>query len=201
MANASFLLEVPWYRWDSRAVGDALSDAASESLRDRERQFALGMEGGVKASCADAIEATVASVGPDELALRMIVDGTSADALAMLEGVWVIGRTPPGFEIETVRCRTLTQLIEEMAETGVAYVEIAGNDQIMFTAIAGMSEQPKSVYSATRQGFDDYRHLMPTTGWLLVLLGALYRTMKRLPPSSSSQLTTFWRGCRGTWRS
>ncbi|WP_147127415.1 hypothetical protein [Shimia ponticola] len=159
---AIFLRQVPWYKWDFAADAQALSDTATSGFRDRERRMALGLEYRAKAAYADVIAAAVAEVGADELTLRMIVTGATDDMLAGFEGVRVIGPTERGTQIETIRYRALTHLMRDMAQAGVDFVEIAGNDDIMFTIISHEPSHPKAIFSSARQGFEDHRHVVLT---------------------------------------
>ncbi|MEM9130473.1 MAG: hypothetical protein AAGA97_12215, partial [Pseudomonadota bacterium] len=47
-----------------------------------------------------------------------------------------------------------------MASGGVDFVEIAGNDDILFTAISPEANVEDALYSAPRQGYGDNRHLI-----------------------------------------
>jgi hypothetical protein len=157
---ATFLQQVPWYRWDFTRDAAALNAAATPAFRDRERAFALGVEYGVKASYARVIAAAVASTGFDQLTLRAIVTGLTPDQLAQYEGVKIIGQRPQGIEIEAPRYRALTNLAVAMAAQGANFVEIAGNDDIMFTAISDAPTMPGAIHSFARQGNPGYRHLV-----------------------------------------
>ncbi len=154
---ATFLRQVPWYRWDFTADAEALNAAATDTLRDRERRVALGLEYGAKASYAQVIAAAVESVGPDAPTLRMIITGYQAQGE---EGLQVISARAAGLEVETVRYRALTHLIEELAAGGVDFVEIAGNDDIMLSVISDASTFDGARSSMRRQGYGDYRHLV-----------------------------------------
>lgn len=156
---ATFLQQVPWYKWDFRSDANALADTASDALRDTERRLALGLEYRAKAAYAGVIEQAVANVGADALTLRMIVNGDQA-VLSGWEEISVIGETGRGIEIETPRYRALTNLMLEMVAEGIDFVEIAGNDDILFTTNSAQPSVPDAVFSAARQGFDDYRHLI-----------------------------------------
>ncbi|MEL6410997.1 MAG: hypothetical protein AAGK67_16520 [Pseudomonadota bacterium] len=160
---AVFLQQTPWYYNDFTTASAALSDAATEAPRDTERRIALGIEYGVKQVYANALEDVVAEIGEDEPTLRMIVTGLDEESLATLsalEGVNVIGERDEGFEIETPRYRALTNLMAQMASGGVDFVEIAGNDDILFTAISPEADVEDALYSAPRQGYGDNRHLI-----------------------------------------
>ncbi len=77
-----------------------------------------------------------------------------------MDGVRIIQQRPEGIEIETPRYRTLTHLLQNMAAQGIDVVEIAGNDDILLTALSKTPTAPGSIMSARRQGFRDYRHLI-----------------------------------------
>ncbi len=176
-AYATFLQQVPWYKWDFRADADKLHDEATDALRDKERSMALGLEYRAKAAYAGVIADAVAAVGPDELTLRMVVTGLTPAQLARFEGVTVIDTRPEGVEIETPRYRTLTHLIVDMAVAGANLVEIAGNDTIMLTA-TGAQAAPDAMFTFDRQGYGDKRNLilLPVTGladWLRANPGAV----------------------------
>ena len=157
---AAFLQQVPWYRWDFSADAQALSQSRTDVVRDRERAFALGLEYRVKAAYAKAIAAAVASAGYDELRLRMVVSGIDAEELAGLIGVEIVGQTESGLIIETPRYRELTHLIVGMADKGAQFTEIAGNDDIMLTAISPKGEDHGALFAFDRQGYGDRRHLI-----------------------------------------
>lgn len=156
---ATFLQQVPWYRWDFRADADALSAASTGVFRDRERSLALGLEHRTRALYADAIGNAVAATGFDDLTLQMVVTGVAAETLAGFDGVTVLQDTEDGLEIETPRYRELTYLLAEMAEAGVRFIDMAGNDQIMFTALSPEPGFPDALASLPRQGIGDTRHL------------------------------------------
>ena len=160
---AAFLQQVPWYRWDFRRDADALGEAATRAFRDRERALALGLEYRFKAAYAGLIESAVAATGGDQLTLRSIVTGLSPEALAQVEGVAVIAERPEGVEIETPRYRAFTDLAKVLAERGADFVEIAGNDEILLTAIAerpnGASADDSVIAVLPRQGNPGRREL------------------------------------------
>ena len=172
---AKFLQQVPWYQWDFATNAQVLADQASDSLRDQERAFALGVEYRAKAAYAGAIKAAVAGMAPDALRLRMVVKGLDADQLAGFSEVQIIERLDTGVVVETPRYRKLTVLLDEMAKAGADLVEIAGNDDIMFTATSLDAEISGAMHSFARQGYVDYRHLM------MVKVADLAETLTSLP--------------------
>ncbi len=157
---SEFLRQTPWYRWDFPADAVTLSNAATDAWRDKERLFALGVEYRAKAAYAKVIAAAVANMEPDALRLRMIVSGLSADQLSGMEGVTVMGERDEGVEIETPRYRALTALLAQMAEDGAQFVEIAGNDDILFTVTSNTAQMDDVLHSFARQGYGDWRHLV-----------------------------------------
>lgn len=167
-----FLRQVPWYRWDFKTDAAALSGHGTDGFRDRERRLALGIEYRAKAAYAGLIALAMADMPPDPLRLRMIVQGLSAKDMANYEGVTVITERPQGIEIETPRYSALTDLMSHMAQDGGTFVEIAGNDDIMFTLTSDTPYLEDALYSFTRQGFGDTRHL------ILLPVGALANRLR-----------------------
>lgn len=157
---AVFLQQTPWYKWDFDRDRAALSEARGETLRDRERALALGLEYRAKAAYARVIAGAVAGVGEDELRIRSVVAGLSPEALAGIGGVSVIEAMPEGVLIETDRYRAFTGILGGIAGAGGEVVEIAGNDEILFTVISDAPEMAGAVHSFRRQGYGDWRHLV-----------------------------------------
>lgn len=156
---AKFLQQVPWYKWDFLADFAAIKAAKTDSFRDRERSLALGLEFGAKAKYAGVIASAVASVGADELTLRLVLTDIDRFALAGFDMVQIVATHPEGTEIETPRYRMLTHILDELARDGANFIEIAGNDDIMLTAISD-APYPGALYSFKRQGYGDFRHLI-----------------------------------------
>jgi hypothetical protein len=110
-AYGAFLQQSPWYKWDFATNAKALADLSGDSLRDRERRFALGAEYGAKATYAGVIEAAVAGVGADDLRLRSVVSGVANEILSDIAGITIIGLLGDGIEIETDRYRALRRFV------------------------------------------------------------------------------------------
>lgn len=157
---AQFLRQIPWYKWDFLQDAAALEINATDAFRDRERQFAVGLEYGVKTRYAAVIASAVANMEPDALRLRMIVTGLGADDLSAFDGVNVIATRDAGIEIDTPRYRALTQILSQFAIAGGDFVEIAGNDDILFTVTSDVTQLEETLYSFARQGYGDTRHLI-----------------------------------------
>jgi hypothetical protein len=159
-AYALFLQQVPWYQYDFRADAAALRAASTGSLRDRERALALGLEHGARAAYAGVIAQAVAATGEDALTLQMVVTGLPAETLTAQDGVTILRDLPEGLVVETPRYRALTHILQNWALAGAEFVEIAGNDRIMFTALSDTPQQQGALASMQRQGYGDSRHLL-----------------------------------------
>lgn len=156
---AAFLQQVPWYRYDFRGDAATLNAAATDAFRDQERAFSLGLEHLARAAYADVIASAVAATGFDDLTLQMVVTGLSPDALTATDGVSVLRETEGGLEVETPRYRELTGILAQWADQGADFLDMAGNDQIMFTAISDAATQTGALENLPRQGYGDTRHL------------------------------------------
>jgi hypothetical protein len=156
---AAFLYQTPWYRWDFATDAARLSADTSPGLRNWERRTALGLEFRTKAAYAGLIAKAVAATGYDQLTMRSNVRGLPPEDLAKIPGVTVITNRPEGVEIETPRYAAFTDLAHLLALRGVTFVEIAGNDDILYTALSANPAEPGALMDFPRQGFGDYRHL------------------------------------------
>ncbi len=157
---AKFLQQVPWYKWDFIADVEELRSKGGDGVRDRERRLALGLEYRAKAGYARQIEAAVAGMGEDAVRMRSVVTGIAIDDLAGIDGVRVVGDLENGIEIETDRYRAFTRIAADLAEAGGNFIEIAGNDDILFTAISPAPTADNALHSFLRQASGDYRHLI-----------------------------------------
>lgn len=156
---ARFLRQVPWYLYDFRADAAELDAAATDGLRDRERALALGLEHRARAAYAEVIEGAVAATGQDDLTLQMVVTGLDRARLEQTEGVTVLRPLAGGFEVETPRYRALTHLLADWAAEGAAFLDMAGNDRILFTATGPGSLDLNALAALPRQGYGDRRYL------------------------------------------
>ena len=159
---ARFLQQTPWYQWPFSDDVKILENEGDDSFRDRERRFALGNEAAAKSAYANVIAQAVAGVGADELRMRSFVSGLSELELSNIEGVDVIGARDGNVEIETPRYRRFTRIVEEVSSLNGNFVEIAGNDDILFTALSDEAANPEALCSFPRQVYGDYRHLFVT---------------------------------------
>lgn len=156
---AVFLQQAPWYRYDFRADAAALAAASEGGLRDRERALALGLEHRARAAYAGLIGRAVAAAGQDDPTLQMVVAGLSREQIEAADGVTVLRPVGPGVEVETPRYRALTRLLAAWAAAGATFVDIAGNDEILFTALSDRPAVEGALASLPRQGHGDTRHL------------------------------------------
>jgi hypothetical protein len=163
-AYAVFLHQVPWYKYDFENDVAALDAIGSLSFRDKERQFALGLEFGAKASYARVISEAVEATGQAKLTIRTVVESLDARTLRTLGDVTVIRASPEGVEIETPRYAAFTEILKKIALAQGHIKEIAGNNQIMITATG--TEKPDILLglpvlaTLTRQGYNDQRWLV-----------------------------------------
>nr|WP_294812233.1 hypothetical protein [uncultured Sphingomonas sp.] len=135
----AFMHETPWYRFP---FGEAFAGAwrtrePNAWGRHWERRFASSAEFGVKAGYAKLIDAaTGATLGRDELTLRLVARGSPAQLTAIdrrLKAVRV-----PGADLtvlEAPRYAQFTDIVARMARAGATLVEIAGNDDIFVTLL------------------------------------------------------------------
>lgn len=156
---AAFLQQVPWYRYDFLGDAAALNQIATDEVRDRERAFSLSLEHLARAAYANVIAQAVAATGFDDLTLQMIITGMPVEVLTATDGVRIVAQTANGLEVETPRYRELTTILADWAAQGATFVDMAGNDQIMFTAISDAPTQDGALASLARQGYNDTRHL------------------------------------------
>ena len=161
---AEFLHQIPWYKYDFPSDIAELNAIGPQTLRDRERQIALGLEYGAKTQYAKAIAKAVEASGQAKLTIRTIVHDLDVDALRAIEDVTIIRATPNGTEIDTPRYAAFTDILTQIAAKGGRISEITGNDEIMLT-ITGfkrpdfLADLPV-LASLQRQGYDDLRWLV-----------------------------------------
>jgi hypothetical protein len=135
---AAFLQQTPWYEFP---FGETLSAYWRDTpmfqvsaARSLERRFALSAEYGVKAIYAQLI-AQAAALAPAALTIRSVIDRfDQGDATG---DVKVVERRPDGSAvIETPRYRAFTRIILNLVGRDKAFVEIAGNNEILTTVLS-----------------------------------------------------------------
>jgi hypothetical protein len=181
---AEFLHQIPWYKYDFSADVAQLKAIGPQSLRDRERQIALGLEFGTKTQYAKAIAKAVEAAGKAKLTIRTIVHDVEVEELRGIDGITIIRNTPEGTEIDTPRYASFTDILKQIAAKDGRVSEIAGNDEIMLT-ITGFKRPDfpadlPVLASMERQGYDDQR-------WLVnVQLNDLHTVIRALEGSDAT---------------
>jgi hypothetical protein len=133
---ASFLRQTPWYKYNfDMWVGELWALPVTNQLRGWERRLALGGEWRAKTYYAKAIAAGVAASGEAKLEIRSVITGLTAEQLGQIADVKIVSEGPDGIVIETPRYDRFTRILIEIAKAGGQIREIAGNDDIMVSAI------------------------------------------------------------------
>ena len=134
---ATFLQEIPWYKYDFDAWHAKLMAAPTEGLRSYERRIALGLEWKAKAAYARVIAKAAGAVGADELTMRIAIQGVTQADLAAFPQLTIIAQDGDTIIAETPRYRSFTKLADRLftANKAARMVEIAGNDDILLRLI------------------------------------------------------------------
>jgi hypothetical protein len=163
----SFLQQTPWYDYDfENAVVRLWAEPLGDPLRGWERRLALGGEWKAKAGYAGLIKDLVsATTGEANLRLRSVVSGIDPTVLDAIEGVDIVSQSPEGVLIESPRYAAFREIAKQIAAAGGSFVEIAGNDDIMLTAVSAKSsiavpENSLLIATVSSTGFGDWRHLI-----------------------------------------
>jgi hypothetical protein len=163
----AFLQQSPWYDYGFEDAVDRLwSEPLEDPVRGWERRLALGGEWKAKVGYAGVIKDLVAATtGEANLRLRSVVTGIDAAMLDKIEGVDIVSQSPEGVLIETPRYAAFREIAKQIAVAGGSFVEIAGNDDIMLSAVSAKSsiavpENSLLIATVSRTGFGDWRHLI-----------------------------------------
>ena len=178
---ATFLQEVPWYKYNFDAWTTQLWDQPVEGLRSWERRIALGLEWKAKAAYGRIIAQAVGALGADELRLRMAMSGAEIDQIESHPETFVLTENDV-FIVETPRYRRFTRMIDSLARQApdIQIAEIAGNDDILLSYLGETAPDLPSdaimISRTSRPGFNDYRYLISTkVSALASTLRALHR--------------------------
>jgi hypothetical protein len=181
---AAFLYQTPWYKYPfPDAVEKLWAAPVTDGLRGWERRLALSGEWKAKTAYAAMIAKAVAATGVAKLEIRSVVTELSPAELQSIPGVQVIESKPSYTIINTPRYAEFTAILVEIANRGGKVLEIAGNDEILVTAVAdrkGEITTPQGterLAAITRTGFGDQRIL------LNVKVSELTNVLKALPAS------------------
>ena len=98
----NFLYQIPWYKYDFLLDVAELKANDPKSLRNKERQFALGLEFRMKSQHAKAITKAAKASGQAKLTIRTIVRDISVEDLLTIKGVNGINATNRRTEIKTL---------------------------------------------------------------------------------------------------
>jgi len=137
-----FLHTIPWFEFP---FGEKLKGLWGETnlwgpnaIRKWERKFALSLEYGVKSLYAWLIKrGNQASFSPMDLEIHIWVEGISDEVLQRAPEIRIVKAIDEQTAIAVVpRYEAFTKMAPRLARQGVQFVEIAGNDEIMITAIA-----------------------------------------------------------------
>lgn len=164
---AQFLQQTPWYKYDfNQSVETLWVQPLTSPVRGWERRLALGGEWKAKAAYAQVIASAVAATGVAQLRIRSVVTDLTSDNLAAIEGVDIIESTSEQVIIETPRYRQFTRIVENIAAAGGRLIEIAGNNDIMVSALEPVGNAQEQVLSGAlisriqRDGYDGTRILV-----------------------------------------
>lgn len=161
---ATFLQQVPWYKYDFPAWSDRLWAAEPVRTRGWERRIALGLEWGAKTQYAKLIASAAAGLGADELTMQVALQNVTAQQLAALPDVQILAETPVVIA-QMPRYRVFTDTAQIIADQGGQFLEIAGNDDILISYLGAtppkMPDQALIISTTPRVGFPDQnRHLI-----------------------------------------
>lgn len=158
---ATFLQQVPWYKYDFPAWSDTLWNATPVSIRGWERRLALGLEWGAKTQYAKLIAQAAAGLGADELTMQIAVQNLPKD----------IPDVTPQSTQDTVtiaqvpRYRIFTHIAQQIAREGGTFIEIAGNDDILLSYLGAtppeLPDTAELISATSRVGFpEENRYLI-----------------------------------------
>ncbi len=150
---ATFLQQVPWYKYDFPAWSEKLWAANPVGIRGWERRIALGLEWGAKTQYAKVIAQAAAGLGADELTMQIAMKDLPSD----IDQV-TIQSTQDGVTIAQVpRYRIFTTIAQQIAQNGGTFVEIAGNDDILISYLGAtppeLPDTTQLISTTTRVGF------------------------------------------------
>ena len=153
---ATFLQQVPWYKYDFPAWSEKLKTAPTEGLRAWERRIALGLEWGAKTQYAKLIAGAAAGLGADELEMQVILkDATTTQVAGTNDAIKDVNPRDGIITATMPRYRVFTQIAKDLAAEGANFLEIAGNDDILVSYLGDAAPTgPGTVISETsRVGF------------------------------------------------
>lgn len=136
----AFMHETPWYEFPFGRVFDGLWSLNGGGIRHWERRAALSLEYGVKTGYANLIGwASGTALGADERTMRIVLAATPEQIAAVDSRLKIVSSDINGTIVDTPRYAQFTALAIKLADAGIRFREIAGNDDIFVTVIAPTS--------------------------------------------------------------
>jgi len=164
---AAFLHQTPWYKYPFGAARAKLWAATlTPGARGWERRLGVGAEWWTKSAYAAVIDNAVAATGVAQLDIRSVIGGLSAPAARAIRDLKVVGTSGNRLIVETPRYARFTEILGEVSAKGGTVLEIAGNDDILISAVntaPSLPELPDGaslLASIARDGFGDRRVLL-----------------------------------------
>lgn len=172
----AFMHETPWYAFPfgEALKGEWQTSERHQRVRHWERRGALSLEYGMKAVYAKLIGwASGKTLGQDERLIRMVVRAKPAMVRAVDHRLGIVRSLPDGLlVVEAPRYAQFTELLGELAGSPVTLVEIAGNDDILVTALMPTKAQaPAGTIPILHVALDD------RPGWQRVGLAVKVRSL------------------------
>ncbi|MEM9583883.1 MAG: hypothetical protein AAGA08_12275 [Pseudomonadota bacterium] len=158
---ATFLQQVPWYKYDFPSWSERLWAAEPVGLRGWERRIALGLEWGAKTQYAKVIAQAAAGLGADELTMQIAVknlpEGLADITVQEVQNDITIAEVP--------RYRIFTSIAQQITGGGGEFFEIAGNDDILISYLGAtapeLPEGAQLISTTSRVGFaEENRYLI-----------------------------------------
>jgi hypothetical protein len=182
---AAFLHQTPWYKYPFDAAREKLWAAPLiPGARGWERRLGIGAEWWTKAAYAGVIDGAVAATGEAQLEIRSVIGGLSAPAARAIPDLKVVGSSGDRLIIETPRYARFTEILREVSAKGGIVIEIAGNDDVLISAVdaapspSTLPEGASLLASIPRDGFGDRRVLL---GVKVPVLSRVIASMRRGP--------------------
>lgn len=137
----TFMHTVPWYEFPFASKLAALWRETGlwgpHPLRKWERKLALSAEYGVKGAYGWIIRhATGAVYGSADLTIHVWIDNAPGAIFADSRIRKVKETSPRAYIVVMPRYEEFTEIVTTLARRGVRFLDIAGNDEILLTAIA-----------------------------------------------------------------
>lgn len=138
---AAFLYTIPWYKYPFRDKLDglrAITAPTPSPARTAERGFALGTEYRIKIGYAGLIQKALDAANDDEpREIMFVVRTLPPEFLAREPRIRVVRALSPDWQLVlTPRYKDFTEIVKLLLKDGFPIAEIAGNKDILITAIA-----------------------------------------------------------------